>query len=116
MTDYVGNLSSTVRPFREDAERTADKLRKDATITNGVIRWNSNGSVPPEDCVALAAHIGLAVNVARCTAERNREIDAFLAEYRRNPPRLSPEDRAEALRELGPDAVNVVTGRRIADD
>ena len=97
----------------EDARRLADKLRSDATITDGVIRWNSNQRVPPEECVELAAHIGLPVNVATCTATRDAEVSAFLTAYRKQNRRVTAEQRAEMRAAFGPGTrvVNVITGR-----
>ena len=98
-----------------DAKRLADKLRTEATITAGVIRWNSNNAVPPDDCVALASHIGLPVDVAACDAARDADTTAFLTEYRKQQSRrrVSAEERAEMRAAFGPGArvINVITGR-----
>lgn len=85
-----------------------------ATITNGVIRWNSNGRVPPADCVALAVQIGLPVNVAACTKARDIDTAAFVKAYRKarkNGP--SAEERAEARAAHGPGVklVDVITAK-----
>jgi len=97
-----------------DAKRLADQLRNEATITGGVIRWNSNQQVPPEDCVALAAHIGLPINVAACDAARDADTTAFLAEYRKRPRNDSAEARFERRAAFGPGKtiVDVISGHR----
>ena len=97
-----------------EAQRLAQQLRNEATITQGVLRWNSNNQVPFPDCIALAAHIGLPVDVAASNAARDADTDVFLAAYRkRQPRRVSAEQRAEMRAAFGPGAkvVNVVTGR-----
>lgn len=97
-----------------EAQRVAQELRTEATISQGVIRWNSNNQVPPADCVALAAHIGLPVDVVASTAARDADTSAFLAAYRkRQPRRASAEERAEmrAAFGRGTKVVNVITGR-----
>jgi len=95
MTNYVADLTSTV-PFRQrEASDLAGKLRTDATITDGVIRWNSNDQVPPADCVALAAHIGLSVDVAKSNAARSADLYAFLVSYRTAQAQRTPEQIAE---------------------
>lgn len=116
MTDYVQYYDQNDNTLgAKDARYLAIKLRTEATITDGVIRWDSNGAVPPGDCLALAAHIGLPVDLAACKAASDRETAAFLADYRkRNRGPVSAEQRAEMRAAFGPGAtvVNVVTGRR----
>lgn len=114
MTDYVGGYAVAGAMYHQEAHRLADKLRTDATITDGVIRWNSNQQVPPSDCVALAAHIGLPVDVvAACTAARDIETETFLADYRKRPQQPSVEEIAGMRAAFGPGqrVVNIVTGR-----
>ena len=97
-----------------EAQRLAHQLRTEATITQGVVRWNSNNQVPPADIVALAAQIGLPVDVAASTAARDADTTAFLAAYRKGQPRrVSAEQRAEMRAAFGRGAkvVNVITGR-----
>lgn len=114
MSDYVTDLSGGNAVFANEARRTAQRLRQKATLRDGIIRWNSNGSVPPADCVRLAAYIGLPVDEAACAAVRGAELAAFLAEYRRTRAAPSAEERAEARAEHGPgvELVAVLSGRR----
>lgn len=116
MSDYVRDYDRNDNSlWAKYARRLVVKLRTEATITDGIIRWDSNGAVPPGDCLALAAHIGLPVNLAACKAVSDRETDAFLTDYRkRNSGPVSAEQRAEMRAAFGPGAtvVNVLTGRR----
>lgn len=95
-------------------ERLAAKLPVDATIRDGVIRWNSNDRVPPSEVVAVAVKIGLPVDEAKSTAARNAEQAAFLAEYRANYKGPSAEERFEARAAFGPghELVNIITGHK----
>lgn len=96
-----------------EAQRLAHQLRTEATITDGVVRWNSNNQVPPADIVALAPQIGLPVDVAACTVARDADTAAFLTIYRKRPHHVSAEERAEMRAAFGPGTkvVNVITGR-----
>lgn len=116
MTNYVEAYEGKGYEFRiDEARRLAERLRTEATIIAGVIRWNTNNTVLPLDCVALAAHIGLPIDQEACTAARDTETAAFLAEYRKRSHRVTAEQRAEIRAAFGRDTtvVNVVTGRRI---
>jgi hypothetical protein len=112
-------MSSYIRAYEgegfkfavEEARRLATQLQSQATIFNDVIRWNSNQQVPPSECVELAAHIGLPINIVACTAARDADTAAFLTVYSKR--RVSAEERAEMRAAFGPGAkvVNVITGR-----
>jgi hypothetical protein len=116
MTDYIRAYNGEGLAFEQDSARqTAGWLRDRATITNGIIRWNSNQQVPPVECVALAVHIGLPVDIAACNRLRAAETTAFLTAYRkrRRPP--SAEERFEIRANFGSrsSVVDVVTGQVI---
>ena len=114
MTNYIADLNSTVMCFRESAERAAESCRTGATYVDGVMTWNSNGNVPPVECVALAAHLGMPVDIAKCNAARTAQQEAFFASYRkRNRKGPSAEARAEAraAHGAGVKLVDVITGR-----
>lgn len=116
MTDYISALAQP-GAYHGEATRLAATLRDPAhaTIDAGLIRWVSNGRVPPADVVALAAHIGLEIDTAACTAARDSETADFLAEYRKaRAGGPSAEERAEARAAFGPgtDLVDVITGHK----
>lgn len=79
MTDYVRNLTSPQRYFRDEAERMARMLRTQATVKDGVIRWKSNDWVVPEECALLAKEIGLRIDLEACRATRESERRTFAA-------------------------------------
>lgn len=116
MTDYVKAIADITNPYFNEASRLAENLRKEATINDGVIRWNSNDRVPPADCVALAVYLEMPVDVAKCDTVRDAEMTAFLEAYRKvraNRP-ISEEERAEARAAHGPGVtiVNAITGQK----
>lgn len=113
MNRYLTHLPipASTLPWRvREAERLREQFQADATVRDGALRWNSNGRVVPPDvlrdafCEAPAEHV----------ATYDREVAAFLAEYRRRDPRLEGEALAEARSAHGAGAtvVNVITGRR----
>jgi hypothetical protein len=79
----------------------------------GVARWKTNNRVIPADCIDPNIMEMPGFNFKATWDTRQKETDAALAAYRKNPPRYSDENLAEAWNELGPDAVNVITGRRL---
>jgi len=93
----------------EQVERLRAKFVTDTDVVDGALRWKSNGSVIQPHTFKDADLIAPQVQIDASDAYQ----DEVLARYRANPPQLSPEDRAEALRELGPGAVDVITGRPI---
>lgn len=114
--DYISAYSDSRNPYHREARSLVVTLSDETTLTDGVLRWNSNSAVPPEDCVALALWCGMKVDVWACNLARQRELDEFLAEYRKIE--LSPEERAEHRAEaraaFGPGVavVNVISGQR----
>lgn len=115
MTDYVTAYERPGHVYHSEALRVAASLRLETDIAGGVIRWQSNGNVPPAECVLLAAHIGLPINVGACSRARGADVDRFLAAYRQaNANGPSDEERfaARAAFGAGASVVNVVTGFR----
>lgn len=114
MTDYIASLNGN-GPYRGEAERLIADFDTQATVdAAGVVRWNSNNQVPPEDVLELWAHVGKPFNLEASKAARSADLDRFLAEYRARYKGPSPEERAEARAAFGPgvELVNVITGHR----
>lgn len=78
----------------------------------GVIRWRSNDQVPPTAClIKMGVH---GAELARMEDVRDRELTAFLEEYRaQQPAEPTDEERFEmrAAFGIGARIVNVLTGR-----
>lgn len=82
----------------------------------GIVRWVSNGHVPPQESLEQIIADGQDIDIEANNDEREREIMAFLDEYRRNqPPQPSEEELFEmrAAFGTGTTVVNVFTGRRV---
>ena len=74
------------------AKTNFDDPRYAATFEGGVMRWK-NGRVPFPNVVAEAKAAGLPVDVEATAAARKADAEAFLAEFRRNPPPVTEENR-----------------------
>lgn len=113
MTDFVHDLGDSRHWVRRDAVDAGKQCRDEATYSDGVMRWTSNGRVPPKEYVDLAAHFGYPVDVTKTTAARDSERRAFLAAYRARDPQMSTEELSEARANHPPGTrlVNVITKR-----
>lgn len=89
-----------------------------ASFVDGVMRWNSNDRVPPEEYVDMAIKEGYPVDKAKCDAARSVDLKAFLASYRKAQAERSPEQIAEQRMEAraamgeGVKMVNIITGEK----
>lgn len=116
MNSYIQNLSSEMKWRRDESERLITKFDTDATVdSNGVVRWNSNNSVPPTDILELWQYVGKNFNFELSMKVRDEEITASLNEYRKRMANyeMSNEERAELIAVHGKGAriVNVITGK-----
>lgn len=109
---YIVQYDNKGHVFHKESIRIEQQLRTEATITDGVIRWDSNNQVPPLDIVEFAAYIGLPIDFDKSSLARDRDLDTFLADYRANYKGPTDEERFEARAAHGPGAklVNVITG------
>lgn len=92
---------------------------KDAYITDNVIRWKSNDTVPPKDILADLCVAGLITSemLYDSIATKNVEDAAFLEQYiaRRQKFGYSAEEKAEMANAFGGETVvDVFTGQRVA--
>lgn len=83
-------------------------------MTDGVVRWNSNNRVPPQDVLAFWAHLKFPFDLVLSTAAGERETAQFLADYRANAKPPSEEQLLEMRAAFGPGevVVDVLSGRR----
>jgi hypothetical protein len=77
----------------------------------GVYRWIVNAHVVPADTMESLAPEGY--DMARHKRWLQVDVDRFLEGYRASPPKRSPEQLAEIRRELGSDAIDIITGEMI---
>lgn len=83
-------------------------------VVEGVVRWKSNGSVPPADCREKLLAEGVRFDEAKSAAADKADLDALLAEYRSRPRDDSPEAQFERRAAFGPGQVivDVLSGHR----
>ena len=109
--DFVARAA---KPANRHAWQDAQTLRlraqfaTETDVVDGALAWKSNGSVIAP-CTFKDAQLD---TPAEQQAAYNAQHDAFLASYRANLT-YSDEQRAEILREVGPNAVNALTGERV---
>lgn len=86
-----------------------------AHVVEDVVRWRSNGRVPFDDMLLDFETIGVIDTETRTRSSqaRERDVERFLAEFRKPSVPFSAENLAEARAALGSDVdlVNVVTGQ-----
>jgi len=85
------------------------------TVTDGIVRWSSNNSVPPLDILEDWAELGLPFDLEASKAASDAEFAEFAARYRAQQKAPSSEHLAEMRNEFGPGTtvVDVISGRRI---
>lgn len=105
---YRNQDPETVRVTRQEME---------ATVVDGIVRWDSNGHVPPADTLEeMLAAKGITTNEFLASGRaRDAETAEFLAAYRKAEANRVPS--AEEMYEMraafgeGTEVVNVITGR-----
>lgn len=88
-------------------------------IEGGIVRWVSNGAVPPFDCLYEMREQGLITSnqLASSQVVGTRERDAFIEQYRERMKNYFPDE--EEMFEMrsafgkGATVVNVITGKSI---
>lgn len=93
---------------------------KGAYVENGIIRWKSNNSIPPQDIIEFWEFISdnnyfklPYINFAKCYELRSVETQKHLDRYRKNHV-MSDEEYAEMQNTFGADetVVNIITGKK----
>jgi hypothetical protein len=115
------NNYEEMKALREARElaRNVEYAQKSAyTITDGIVRWDSNNQVPPADMVEAIATFESSVDVEASKAAREVDNAAFIAQYIKNQSNRSEEqireERFEARAAMGPgvEMVNIITGEK----
>lgn len=120
-TDREKETMKTIEERRqEELARNVEYVEKDGrdyTIENGVVRWNSNGQVPPRDMLDAIATLE-DIDLDACIAAREADNRAFFAEYANARKNMTEEQKAEEAYERraafgpGEEVVDVITGER----
>ena len=104
---------------RKKAADMAAQFENEATVIDGVVRWNSNDQVPPDEIIDFWAYLGKPFDCQLSRSTRQAELSAFLADYREQyaGQPFSDEQVAEMRAEMranfasGARVVNVITGQ-----
>ena len=114
-------VTYTIERTYLNADRVTKRISRHdmhAVVTDGIVRWDSNGQVPPKDVVGEML-AGQAISTNECLASgRARDIETNIAldAYRTRMANHVPD--AEELYEMraafgeGAEVVNVITGQR----
>jgi hypothetical protein len=90
--------------------------KSDYTITNGIVRWDSNNQVPPADMVEAIATFESSVDVEASKAAREVDNAAFIEQYIKGQASRTEEQKREEAFEMraafgpGEKVVNIITG------
>ena len=87
-------------------------MENDYRIENGVAIWNNNNAVIPVDVVE---EYGFPVNLETQRKAREKKLEEFIQEYRKNPPKIDDVQMAEmrSVHGDGSIVVDVISGRKI---
>lgn len=117
MADLIQQYENPRFAFeKERVDRTAAQFDTDASVGDGVVRWNSNAQVPPVDILELWRHLGKPFDFDKSVAAREVDLDRQIADYRRRMANHVPSDEEmfEMRAAFGPGStvVNVLTGEK----
>lgn len=118
MTDYIRQHEDPRHAFeRRETERLCTQFETDATVIDGIVRWNANATVPPKDVLLLWQHLGKPFSFEASLSTRQTETDAFIARYREeNANRVRSAEELIEMRACfgeGTEVVDVVSGQRM---
>lgn len=116
--DYIKGLGfEKSHPFRERADKLIEEFDTETTKEHGVIRWKSNGAIPPKDILEFWKHIGKEFDYELCIETQDKENAEFLKQYREREANRKPSQEEmfemEAAFGKGATVVNAITGRKI---
>lgn len=100
---------------KQEIDRLISSFDTGTTVTNGVVRWNSNGHVPPKNVLFTWVCAKKKFSLANSLKAAKVDTDKFLSEYWKNPPQLSEDKLAEMRGAFGKGTklVDVITGKTI---
>lgn len=119
MTDYVQQYENPRFPYeKREADRLALDFDTSASVdAAGIVRWRSNGAIPPADVLEFWRHLGKVFDHDASQALRQSEQAAFLDQYRRiNAGRQRSDEEMFELRAAfgeGAEVVDVITRDRV---
>jgi hypothetical protein len=111
---YIKDLRSDIEWRRKDAIKMSNRFEVGAYVIDGVVRWKSNDSVPPQDILELWKYEGKDFDYVKSVEERQAEMRKSIEEYKKQMENYSPT--AEELFQMrsafgeGATVVNAITG------
>jgi hypothetical protein len=103
--------------WKNRADASVKQYFEEASDVDGVIRWKSNGKVPPQELIELWAYVGLVDQwtFIRSMKTRDAEQSASLKKYAEANQGYSQEQLFEMRAAFGAGAtvVNAITGEKI---
>lgn len=115
MTNYIKAIQDKGACYNRQAKDLVANFVDDATVTDGIVRWNSNNNVPPTDVLELWQFMGFNFDMEDSLVAQKADLQSFLTDYRANQPSTpSAEERFEARAAFGSgvEIVNVITGSK----
>lgn len=97
---------------------TVAMFSEEASVIEGVVRWNSNGSIPPDEILEIWQNACLDFNIDASKEMRKIDHQKFFEQYRIRQANRSQEQIEEQNSEArvafgsGVDVINVITGER----
>ena len=121
MTRFQKEISGQLGAYwQQSAEKEVQEAVKHAAEAatvdeNGALSWKSNGRYLPDDFCEKLEYAGFPFSREATRTAREAQVDAELAEYRKNRRAPSAEELREMRRAFGEGAtvVDVITGDRI---
>ena len=113
--NYIEAMELNKPHFKNEALRLAEKFKTDAYIEDGVIRWKSNNSVPPNDILEFWNYLGYDFDLEKSIKTSDEDTATFLEQYRKNYKSPSQEElyEMEAAFGKGTTVVDIITGKKI---
>jgi hypothetical protein len=114
---YIKGLQvDATKYYKEEAERMDKKFDTDATVTGGVVRWNSNNNIPSRDILEFWQYFNKDFDFDKTLEVSEQETANFFKQYRESQANkvYSEEEKFEMRAAFGEGAtvVNVITGKK----
>lgn len=113
-------LKSPTNKFEENQKLKAleliEEFKTRATVRDGVVRWNSNNSVPPTEILNLWRHANHDFDYEKSMAAKDVDSSISIAEYRKSQAnrKYTEEEKFEMRAAgLGRNVSNLLSGNKI---
>jgi hypothetical protein len=113
-TDATRTQAAGMHDVREAVSLTA-KFFTDATVVYGIVRWDTNGSIPPKDILALWDSLGFEFDYDATLAASKKDFEEAMDRYCATYTGPAEEELFEMRAAFGPGetVVDLITGAKI---